>query len=191
MHTPDPLTNFLYWFLASPIGMIKPPDPSGIANAFSSLNAHESVVTLTLFRNPPWQVELVILLPNSPAWPGEHCHPNVDSYEVAWFNTLNFTKNGTLQNGPELLVPVQIAPQQFSLMGAVRLRPTDTHGTNQLPAGGALISVQHWLNDVVPTSVGLDWHGTPTTPGHAAQLAEMGNSAADRLAAAAYLAAST
>jgi hypothetical protein len=119
----------------------------------------------------------VILLPNSPAWPGEHRHPNVDSYEVAWFNTVNFTKNGKICNGPELLVPVEPTPGRFGMAGCVRLLPTDWHGTNQLPEGGALISVQHWLNEVEPTSVGMDWIGEPTTPGHAKLLAERGNSA--------------
>lgn len=176
MITPDPLTNFLFWFLDSPIGLIKPPDPVA-GKACNTLTVHESVLTLTLFRNPPFQVELVILLPGSPAWPGEHRHPNVDSYEVAWFNTVNFTKNGKVQNGPELIVPVRVADTQFTLCGAVRLLPTDFHGTNQLVEGGALISLQHWLNGVEPTSVGNDWIGAPTTPGHAKLLEERGNSA--------------
>lgn len=168
---PDELTTFLYWFLNEPIALLKCPEED------RTLTVHESVMTLTLFRRPPFQVELVVLLPNSPGWPGEHRHPNVDSYEVAWYNTVNFTKNGVICNGAELVVPVQIAQGVFVESGCVRLRPTDWHGTNQLKEGGALISVQHWLNGVEPTSVGNDWLGEPTTEGHAELLKLRGNSA--------------
>jgi len=133
-------------------------------------------MTMTLFRHPPYQVELVVLLPNSPAWPGEHRHPNVDSYEVAWYNSVDFTKNGELCNGPELVVPVQIGGVVDNRL-CVRLLPTDWHGTTPLKKGAALISVQKWLNGVTPTSVGLDWDGEPTTPGHKTILSERGNSA--------------
>ena len=168
----DDLTKFLYWFLQqAPIGMLKPPEMDG------TLTVHESVLTMTLFRCDPYQVELVILLPGSPAWPGEHRHPNVDSYEVAWYNSVDFTKNGKLCNGPELVIPVQVGNVKLHAC-CVRLLPTDYHGTTRLEKGGALISVQKWLNGVKPTSVGLDWDGEPTTAGHAKILAERGNSAA-------------
>lgn len=171
MAQPDTLTNFLFWFLNSPVAVLQ---PSLLPKA---LTVHESVLTLTLFRSPPFQVELVVLLPGAAAWPGEHRHPNVDSYEVAWLNTSNFIKNGKAIGDPELWVPVQTSPGRFTMAGAVRLLPTDFHGIPALPAGGALLSVQHWLNGVEPSSVGMDWIGEPTTPGHAKLLAERGNSA--------------
>lgn len=168
-----PLTKFLHWFLQqAPVGLVKPPEEDGV------LTVHESVLTLTIFRCPPFQVELVILLPNSPAWPGEHRHPNVDSYEVAWYNSVDFTKNGRLCNGPELVVPVPVAGcDHVQQAFCVRLTPDDWHGTTPLKKGAALISVQRWLNGVAPTSVGLDWIGQPVTKGHEALLNERGNSA--------------
>lgn len=171
MNRPDELTNFLYWFLNEPIGLIKTPDEP------RALTVHESVTTLTLYRKAPYQVELVILHPNRPAWPGEHRHPNVDTYEVAWFNTLNLTKNGKIVAGPELNVPVQIGPGIFVHVECVRLLPSDWHGAQGMPAGSCLLSVQRWLNGVAPTSVGMDWEGEPTTEGHAELLKERGNSA--------------
>jgi hypothetical protein len=165
----DDLTTFLYWFLEAPIALLKPPEVGAVT-------AHESVVTLTLLKVPPYQVELVTLLPNSPAWPGQHCHPNVDSYEVALFNSLDFIKNGEVCNGPERVVPVKYCGTTLHA-GCVRLLPTDWHGTKPLKGGAALISVQKWLNGVEPTSVGNDWKGEPTTPGHAQLLKDRGNSA--------------
>lgn len=168
---PCPLTNFLFWFLNQPIGMIQCPEEPG------TLTHYESVFTLTLYRNDPWQVELVIIKPGLPPWPGEHCHPNVDSYEVTWYNNVNFTKNGKVVNGPELVVPVELAKGSFALAKCVRLKPTDYHGINNLPEGGSLISVQRWLNGVKPTSVGNDWRGQPTTEAHAELLRQRGNTA--------------
>lgn len=167
----DDLTKFLFWFLQEcPVGLIKPPEQP------DTLTVHESVLTLTLFRAEPYQVELVMLLPNSPPWPGEHRHPNVDSYECAWFNSVDFTKNGKLCNGPELVVPVTVG-KLTDLRCCVRLLPTDWHGTTPLKAGACLISVQKWLNGVKPTSVGQDWDGQPVTRGHKQILVERGNSA--------------
>lgn len=164
----DPLTRFLHWFLERPIALITLQYPN-------ALIAHASVVTLTLFRSSEFQVELVILLPGAAAWPGEHRHPDVDSYEVAMFNCVDFTKNGVTCNGPEMLVPVQVTNEGEPVIQhcmCVRLRPTDFHGTVPLKEGGCLLSVQRWLNGVVPTSVGKNWLGAPVTPGHAAILAQ-------------------
>lgn len=172
MNQPDELTTFLLWFLSKPIGLLRADTGE---RAFTQ---HGSVLTLTLFRSPPFQVEMVIKLPGSEAWPGEHRHPNVDTYEVEWFNTVDLTKNGVVVNGPELQVPVKISETLFALANCVRLRPTDWHGANRVPHGVVLLSVQQWLNGVEPTSVGTDWEGEPATAGHAEILKERGNSAA-------------
>ena len=165
-----PLTDFLYWWLAQPIGSIRSPEQAG------TVMAHENVVTIVLFRRGQFQVELVLMLPDATEWPGEHRHPNVDSYEVSVFNTSRVTKNGVLLDGPELLVPVNMTNGNPAYAMCVRILPTDWHGTKRMPIGSSLFSVQHWLNGVVPTSVGLDWIGEPTAPGHAKQLEQFGNS---------------
>jgi hypothetical protein len=41
----------------------------------------------------------------------------------------------------------------------VRIRPGVLHGANVGPKGAAFLSLQHWLEGVAPTSVGLDWEG--------------------------------
>lgn len=157
------------------MGMAKAPQ-----NCPQSLTAYGSVITTVLFRADPFQVELVIKLPGAPAWPGEHRHPNVDTFEVSWFNTVNLTKNGKVVTGPELIVPVKISGDQFVEAECVRLLPTDWHGAGDQTEGVVLLSVQHWLNGITPNSVGLDWVGNPATDGHAAILEERGNSAAPR-----------
>lgn len=136
--------------------------------------AHESVVTVTLFRQGQYQVELVMLLPNAPAWPGEHRHPNIDSYEVAVDddNAPGFTLNGEVFENPHFCVRVLLGADQgglpvYKLCPVLRLKPTDWHGTVPRGAkGGVLMSVQRWKDGVSPTSVGKDWEGEPVVEGH-------------------------
>ena len=164
----DDLTKFLYWWLHQKQAMTLVPLGE------NGLIAHESVVTLTLFRVMQYQVELVILLPNAPAWPGEHRHPDVDSYEVAIDedNASNFTRNGQDVSMPDLVVPVDLGTDNNGIplvkkCLCVRLKPTDWHGTKPLGAkGGVLISVQKWRDGVKPTSVGKNWEGEPVVAGH-------------------------
>lgn len=160
----DILTNFLGWFLRKPIGLMSAGPRNGVI-----IMDHSSVSTMVLYRNKQFQVEFVLMKPNSPEWPGEHRHPNIDSYEVALYYPMQFIKNGQRLAGPEMQVPIEIEGY-LHRCDCVRLLPTDWHGAPATVGGAAILSVQHWLNDVEPTSVGLDWEGQPTTAGHKQQL---------------------
>lgn len=158
------LESFLDWFLKMPIGMLSAVQPYGPAVVLDNAK----VLTVVVFRAPPFQVELVVAKPGTTPWPGEHRHPNVDSFEVALFNNFDFTKNGMVVNGPELSIPIETGPITFS-PACVRLTPNDWHGAAPRYEGAVLFSVQHWLNGVAPTSVGLDWIGQPVDESHAVQ----------------------
>ena len=41
----------------------------------------------------------------------------------------------------------------------VRVPPDDEHSAQAGPNGGCFLSVQHWLNGVEPSAVGMDWKG--------------------------------
>ena len=41
----------------------------------------------------------------------------------------------------------------------VRILPSTEHSAKAGPDGGCFLSVQHWLNDVEPSAVGMDWKG--------------------------------
>lgn len=162
----DDLTKLLHWILSSPLGLITLAPTTGVV-----VLDHSSVATACLFRSGPWQAELVLMKGGSPEWPGEHRHPNVDSYEVAISYPIPFIKNGKLLSGPELVVRVPGINDRHVDCNCVRLLPTDWHKAPVMPeSGGVVLSVQRWLNDVEPTSVGLDWIGEPTTEGHRKQI---------------------
>lgn len=159
------LDKFLSWFLHVPVGILEPPrgGPGPV------ILDNQSVLTMCLFRQPPFQVELVVLKPGSAPWPGEHRHPHVDSYEVDLYNNWDFTKNGLDVTQPEFVVPVSLNNGFFSNARAVRLLPSDWHGARCRPEGAALFSVQQWADGVTPTSVGLDWEGQPVDASHQLQ----------------------
>lgn len=118
---------------------------------------------MLLHRYREFQTELVLMHPGT-TWDGkEHRHPNVDSIEIELFGCANFTRNGKVIELPDF----HYAGRNF-----VYLDHTDFHGIGDapLPLGAALLSCQLWLNNVQPTSVGLDWEGEPTSKGHAHQL---------------------
>lgn len=115
------------------------------------------VTTISLHREGQFQTELVISHPETPEWPGEHRHPNVDSIEVEVFDCKGLTRNGEPVTKPDV---------RFEGRNLVHLLPTDFHGSKAAKEGIALLSCQKWLNGVEPSSVGLDWIGEPVHENH-------------------------
>ena len=97
---------------------------------------------VVLYRQAPYQVQLFIMPPNSHI--EDHIHPNVDSYEVFIGGDIAFRCNGQeyVQN---------------TLGAAIRVFPESWHGGTFGERGGCFLSIQKWLNNVSPTSVGHDW----------------------------------
>ena len=150
----DVLSHFTDWVLKQPL--------MGMAPA--AVYDYGPVRSLLLYRDPPFQVELFTIAPGS-GFPEEHRHPHVDTFEVHVWGEIVLTVNG------QVAEPVRIPQEHGGLLLLTRVRQTDWHGAHPIPGGGAFLSIQHWLDGVAPTSVGLDWEGTPPSPEHAGLLA--------------------
>ena len=127
------LRNF---FETTPI--LFPPD--------NPLNFVEGVIGYTVNRYKQFQTQLFIVQPNVEI--PDHIHPNVDSYEVA-IHGMTFRHSNQIVGTPETIkrgVGIYVAHN-------------DWHGGTASPSGGCFMSVQKWLNDVSPSSVGNDWDG--------------------------------
>jgi len=145
----DELTNFLKWYLDAGQRIFTPLD--------NSIHFVEGLTSLCIYRYEPFQVELVTVKPDVYIPP--HTHPNVDSYEVALKGIEFYSNGGTT-------LPMWFADKQAegtNLSAAhyqfVRVTPDDEHSAKAGPNGGCFLSVQHWLNGVKPTAVGMDWKG--------------------------------
>jgi hypothetical protein len=129
----DDLTGFKDWWLANrPLNT--PSD---------SLTFFRETHGIALYRQPPYQVEMFIVRPNSSIEP--HIHPNVDSYEVYMGGDINFMCEGNWFGD--------------NILGAeIRVLPSSWHGGKFGERGGCFLSVQKWLNGIDPKFVGNDWH---------------------------------
>jgi hypothetical protein len=152
----DKLSSFADWYLSSHKALSIP--------ALNSIHFMDDLTAVTLFRKDDFQVELVICKPNSEI--PDHIHPNVDSFEVYISGSIMF------RHQKELKVPKEIADSitwdGFSESRGMRIRvkPDDWHGATIGESGGCFLSIQQWLNNIKPTTVGHDWRGESLGPVH-------------------------
>lgn len=145
----DDLTTFLKWYLDGGLQIFTPLD--------NSIHFVEGLTSTCIYRHGQYQVEFVTVKPDTYIPP--HTHPNVDSYEVA-LKGIEFHSNG----GVTLPMWFANQPSPDSNLSAahylfVRVLPDDEHSAKAGPQGGCFLSVQHWLNGVKPSAVGMDWKG--------------------------------
>tara|TARA_A100000172_G_C2991097_1_gene92869 strand:+ start:62 stop:598 length:537 start_codon:yes stop_codon:yes gene_type:complete len=145
----DELTHFLEWYMKTGISPFVPLK--------KSIHFVEGLTSLCIYRQGSFQVELVTVKPDTYIPP--HTHPNVDSYEVA-LQGMEFYLEG------KTILPMWFANQLDKDSGLsaahhkkVRVLPSSEHSAKAGPQGGCFLSVQHWLNGVEPSAVGMDWKG--------------------------------
>lgn len=155
----DELEAYAAWFLTQSFSTLAPPH-YGLTN-------YGHVVAVVLHRWKQFQTELLIVPPNMEAFPHEHSHPNVDSIEYHVAGNLFFTIEGKNQV-PDEQVRTTKSNGSSGVNGTwSRIRDKQLHGATTDPRGAAFLSIQHWKNGVVPSSVGLDWEGESPSPEHA------------------------
>lgn len=103
-----------------------------------------------LYRGEEYQAELFMMLPGQ-GFPREHRHPDVDGFEYILSAGFPFLVNGHKAETYFSFLPKPI----------YWARSSDWHGVGAVPAGGTFLSLQRWKNGVTPSSVGLNWEGTP------------------------------
>lgn len=144
---PPSLEGFVRYFLGLDFKHMAPREFYDFGN----------VLSLVLYRDAPWQTELFILRPGL-GFPRQHRHPDVDAYEYLLSERIPFFINGRDRSrGAGALA-------NTGTLGVIcEVRSSDWHGVGNVPEGGTFLSIQEWKNGVVPTSVGLNWEGTPTS----------------------------
>ena len=157
-HSHDELSTFLHRFFRER-PLLSPP-----MNNFVAIYS-PGVFGSVLFREGQFQVELFMVTPNFHIPP--HVHDNVDSYEVQLQGVQFFHEVA------EQLIPEhkEIYDKRRNESGSfIRVKPDNLHWADSGPDGGMFMSVQHWLNDVPPSSVGRDWSGRVTSGDHLAMV---------------------
>lgn len=120
------------------------------------------ITSMLLFRHTPFQVELFIASQEKTSFPS-HRHPHVDTVEF-WLSG----QGGLFIND----VPVYTNEQmELWLAGDIKatpihIAPGDWHnGYGITPY--SFLSMQKWLDNTDPSSVGLDWEGETSSIEHA------------------------
>ena len=123
-------------------------------NNFSNLNIYdvEGFNSHIQFRNNQYQVQIFSTPPNFII--PEHKHPNVDSFEVYLSGDIDFSLEGSWLSNWDIKDHTFI-----DNLFIVQVEHNAIHGAIFGEDGGRFMSVQHWINEVNPSCVGLDYDG--------------------------------
>jgi hypothetical protein len=147
--------------------------PSGTGPVITKV---EDVTTVLMYRVDQFQVQMICVPPNYII--PEHVHPNIDSYEVGIGGGMCFSRNGhwitneTIDFHGRKIEWHGAGTLNKKRGSAIRVKPNDIHGGMFGPEGGVFLSVQQWLNGVLPSCVGADYAGKVLGPSHADHVKE-------------------
>ena len=156
----DDLTGFMLWYLNSCSNKFQVPFETPIL----FVGDHTSC---TLFRKGAYQVELVIVQPNSITH--AHSHPDVDNYLVYLTGSTLMYQGKTIL-GKEQGHETEKNGKAFAYMNKIRLKPNDVHGAEAGPRGSSFLSIQKWLSGTAGQSIGNNWNGKPLAEDHKTKL---------------------
>jgi hypothetical protein len=152
----DELDDFLTWFLAQGPILGKIPVMSSVTSLGHDNNGG-NVMSGVWYKNKQFQVELFMIA--GPWIIPEHTHPNVNSYEVLLGGQIRFSCNGNWLIPETYQIDVSENGTSPYRGETVRVNHNTPHGGIVGPGGAMFFSVQHWLNDVEPHNIALDWNG--------------------------------
>ena len=145
------VVEFATWFINQRFAGIMPfMNPESIN--------YGPIARTVLYRKDCFQVEMWMVWPGETSFP-EHLHPDVDTVEIHISGDIHFTLNGS-PVASNLALPIeggQIQP-------AIRIHHSDVHQASAGTGGAVFLSCQHWLHDVPPGSVALNWNGPQFSP---------------------------
>ena len=156
----DDLTYFLQWYLDAGLRLFVPQD--------NFIHFVEGVTGVTIYRSEPYQVQLFTATPNTVI--PSHTHPNVDSYEVSLSGMEFYLDDKVVLPRWYANIKAKGSNIPDSHYKVVRVLPESPHSAIAGKNGGAFMSVQKWLNNVKPTSVGNDWDGNTMGVRHTDQV---------------------
>lgn len=142
-----------------------------------------SVLSMVIYRDAAFQAELFVLKAG-PGFPRMHRHPDVESVEYPLSADIPFIVNGDdlsrcggMGRGGMADRALDGGMSRVTHLGSGVLyyvAESDWHGVGDVPGSASFLSIQQWKNGAIPTSVGLNWEGTPVSTQHMAMLRKPG-----------------
>jgi hypothetical protein len=160
------LEEFAAWYKANEYPM-RPPfeDPVYVTD-----NSYSYV----LFRQGQFQVEMYLIKPNCGC--PEHSHPRVENIILFLGGDARPTHNGVEMNigGPFVRAAADGTSPIFGAMGP-KITDENTHALLTGAKGAAFLSLEKWPEDIKPTSVVVNWQGSPVGDTHMPQIQSLSN----------------
>lgn len=155
---PQSLTDFAAWYFDGGIKLKPPADGILIhrdAPGECKVGGNYIVASIVLYRDAPFQVELIVLGPGTrvPA----HSHEHVDSIEVMVSGALALMVDGLTAN---IERPARSNGMARDVLRAVPICSDASHEGAAGELGGCFISVQQWKG-IAPSHVGVEWQDSP------------------------------
>jgi hypothetical protein len=154
-YNPEILDSFTRWYIYNLKSgkMILNP----VFDCVSRVGTNSGIV---VYRNEQLQVQLWMADPSSDIV--EHTHPNVESYEVYFGSQTYFKKEGKLVITEKDIENLESDFDKYRdeiLYNCIKISTETKHSGYAGPKGGAFLSIQHWKNNIKPSSVEKDWDG--------------------------------
>jgi quercetin dioxygenase-like cupin family protein len=156
----DDLYTFTRWFISECSSVPAPPFKDGVVRV-------GQFTGITLFRQPPYQVQLWTCDPNSNI--PEHGHPGVDVVQIYLWGQVHLTHQGQPVVSDDMMVEKEGKSAAYG--ATIRVRPGETHGAKIGPMGGSFLTLQKWI-DGEPRSVDTAWEGEPLSEDHSKRIAD-------------------
>jgi mannose-6-phosphate isomerase-like protein (cupin superfamily) len=137
-----PLYDFVnYWMEHKPFKV-----PEDIKNPVQFVkNAQETI----LYREGPFQVELIALKPNAASVP--HTHPNTDTVLVYVSGDVDIKRKHKWYYHPFDIFKGKMP------YPALPIAHDTVHSACTGPLGGSFLNIEKWINKAKPTFIGNDW----------------------------------
>jgi cytoskeletal protein CcmA (bactofilin family) len=136
-----PLVKFARQVLSTSMLQLKAP-VEGAIHTYGSING------VVIHRDGNFQAELFVINGNIEI--PSHGHPDIDSIELYVSGDVDLLVEGK-----------SVMPEGDKHGFMVRVFPNQEHSAHVGPDGGCFMSIQHWINGIPPSSVGLNWSGDP------------------------------
>lgn len=154
---PD-LYHFTRWYISECSSVPAPPFKDGVVRV-------GNFTGITVFRKPPYQVQIWTCDPNSVI--PEHSHPGVDVMQIYLWGEVHLTHQGVQVVGQDMMGEKD--GQSAAYGATIHVKPGETHGAKIGPMGGAFLTIQKWI-DGEPRSVDTAWDGEALSEDHAKRI---------------------
>lgn len=117
-----------------------------------------------LYREGPYQAELYLVRPNTSS--PSHTHPGVENIVMLWGGDVSLEHDGEYLDSSQFNHRSDNGTSSLFGISGPKLTDDKTHALFAGNKGGAFLSLEKWPENIVPSSVTVNWEGEPVDENH-------------------------